>query len=105
YCDDIVVASKGLDQHIADLREVLTRLREANISLGPGKSFAGFPSAVVLGKQVDSFGTSTTEAKTDAIRKIHFPKTLLALESFIGLAGSMRHHVKGYASIMEPLES
>ncbi|KAI3540896.1 hypothetical protein CABS03_02268 [Colletotrichum abscissum] len=104
YCDDIVVASIGLDRHLADLDEVLTRLQDKNISLGPDKSFAGFPSAIVLGKVVDAFGMTTSEDKVRAIRALVFPKTLQALESFIGLAGSLRHHVPRYAAIAEPLE-
>ncbi|KJR84999.1 uncharacterized protein SPSK_10124 [Sporothrix schenckii 1099-18] len=44
YCDDLVVSDSSLDEHIANLRQVLRRLRQFNISMGPDKSFVGFPN-------------------------------------------------------------
>lgn len=104
YCDDIVVASIGLDEHIRDLRQMLQALSDANISLGPDKSFVAFPTAVVLGKLVDSFGLTTPAEKLKAIRDINFPTTLRSLEHFLGLGSSLRHFVPRYAVIAEPLE-
>ncbi|KAK1561610.1 uncharacterized protein LY79DRAFT_531089, partial [Colletotrichum navitas] len=70
YCNNTVVVLKGINKHIADLQEIFLRLREKNISSGPSKSYISFPSAIVLGKQADSFGMLTTEVKTRVITKI-----------------------------------
>ena len=37
YLDDIIVFSKGWQEHLERLRMVFTRLREANLRLGPHK--------------------------------------------------------------------
>ncbi|RYC55019.1 hypothetical protein CHU98_g11190 [Xylaria longipes] len=104
YCDDICVASKEFQEHYRDLYEVLSILRARNISIGPSKTFVGFPDVVVLGRLVDSFGLSTTKERLDALAKLTFPTTLKDLETFLGLTGYMRSNVPRYAEIAEPLE-
>jgi len=104
YCDDICVSSSSFDHHYRDLYDVLSLLRAKNISIGPSKTFVGFPNAVVLGRMVDSFGLSTTKERLAAIAKIQFPLSLKDLETFIGLAGYLRHNVPRYAQLLEPLE-
>ena len=37
YLDDIIVHARSFDQHLAHLRCVLERLREANLKLNPKK--------------------------------------------------------------------
>lgn len=58
YCDDIVASSQTFEEHIETISTLLNLLRSRNMSIGPSKSFAGFPNAVVLGRMVDAFGMS-----------------------------------------------
>ncbi|KAK3338823.1 hypothetical protein B0H65DRAFT_433798, partial [Neurospora tetraspora] len=58
-----------------------------NISIGTSKSFYVFPSAVILGRIVDSFGLITVKEKLKAIIKFIFFKTLKNFEIFIGQIG------------------
>ncbi|GAW26152.1 hypothetical protein SAMD00023353_2201730 [Rosellinia necatrix] len=104
YCDDICVASPEFQAHYQDLRQLLTLLRLRNISIGPSKSFVGFPNAVVLGRLVDSFGLSTTKQRLEAIAKLAFPTSLKDLETFLGMAGYLRNNIPRYAQLVEPLE-
>lgn len=71
-----------------------------NISIGPTKSFVGYPVNTVLGKIVDSLGVTTTEEKFAAVRNLEFLQNLKALEHFLGFAGSLRHNVPRYAMII-----
>ncbi|SPO06280.1 uncharacterized protein DNG_08969 [Cephalotrichum gorgonifer] len=80
YCDDVVVPSASAEEHLAQLRRGFTIFRQRNISLGPSKSYLGFPSTELLGKHVNAFGLSTPEQKLDAIRRIEFPASLRDLE-------------------------
>ncbi|KAF7561559.1 hypothetical protein G7046_g2573 [Stylonectria norvegica] len=79
YCDDIVIASVGIDQHLRDLEEVFQRLLARNISIGPTKTFAGFPVAIVLGKLVDALGLTTTAEKLAAQRKTQLQRAAKAM--------------------------
>ncbi|POS75391.1 hypothetical protein DHEL01_v206213 [Diaporthe helianthi] len=106
YSDDLVVPTDGtLEDHLRDVGQVFARLREANIAMGPKKSFFAAPTAVVLGRYVDSFGLSTTEERLQAVKSLEFPKSLKDLEHFIGLAGYMRHNVPRFAMKIAPLEA
>ncbi|KAK3339543.1 hypothetical protein B0H65DRAFT_433267, partial [Neurospora tetraspora] len=62
---------------------VLKKLKERNISIGPSKSFYAFPSIIILGRIIDSFGLITIKKKLKAITKLKFPKTLENLKIFI----------------------
>ncbi|KAJ2992809.1 hypothetical protein NUW58_g2043 [Xylaria curta] len=104
YCDDIVIASSTLEEHVRHLREVFTVFRDRNISIGPSKSYIAFPGTVVLGRIVDSFGMTTTAEKLEAIRRLKFPETLRDLEIFIGFTTWLRNSVPGYGIIVKPLQ-
>ena len=104
YCDDVVQADVTLQGHAESLRRLFTLLRQKNISMGPTKSFVGFPSALVLGRNVDSLSMTTTDERLNAIRKIQFPVNLKDLESWIGLAETLRDKIPRFAMIVEPLQ-
>ncbi|RYC62820.1 hypothetical protein CHU98_g3380 [Xylaria longipes] len=104
YCDDIVVASSTLQDHVQDLRKVFTIFRDRNISMGPSKSYIAFPNTVVLGRLVNSLGMTTTEEKLEAIQRLKFPQTLRDLEVFIGLTTWLRNSVPRYGILVKPLQ-
>lgn len=104
YMDDITVYSKSLDEHIRHLREVFRTLNKYNISLKPSKAYIGYPSAQLLGQRVDGFRMTRVEDKLKAITALEFPKTLRALERYLGMTGYLRHYVAYYAKIAQPLQ-
>ena len=104
YVDDIVVFSHSKEEHEAHLRAVFTVLRENNISIKPTKAFLGYPSVSLLGQKVDSLGLATSEEKLKAIAKLHFPRTLRQLETYLGLTGWLRDYIPHYAGISKPLQ-
>lgn len=103
YIDDIVVHSKGLVQHVQDLRQCLQTLRDNNITMGPKKSFIGYPNVRLLGQHVDGFGLSTLNERTQAITNLQTPSTLSQLEHFLGATGYIRHLIPFYAQVAGPL--
>jgi Reverse transcriptase (RNA-dependent DNA polymerase) len=104
YIDDMIIFSDTLEDHLEHLDRVLNRLRELNICLSPTKAFIGFPSVIMLGVRVDSFGLTTPEEKLKAIANLEFPRTLQQLETYLGLTGWMRQYIERYAQIPEPLQ-
>jgi hypothetical protein len=103
YIDDIIVASKTFQDHVAQLEALFTKMENANLALNPRKCSIGFKKIQLLGHIVDQFGIYTVEAKTAAIRNMSFPRTLAELEYFLGLTGYYRQFVPFYALRAAPL--
>jgi len=103
YIDDIIVASRTFEDHLAHLGALFAKMEAANLALNPRKCSIGFKKIQLLGHIVDQFGIYTVEAKTAAIRNMSFPSTLAELEYFLGLTGYYRQFVPFYALRAAPL--
>ena len=104
YVDDVVIASKTLDEHVEHLYKVFALFLEKGISVKLIKFYVGYPSVKLLGQRVDSLGLSTAEEKLEAILKLEFPLTLSALETYLGLIGYLRNYIPRYAQVLQPLQ-
>ena len=104
YQDDVVIFSKSLQEHVSHLRHIFGLMKTHNITLAPHKSFIGYPSVKLLGQRVDAFGMATAEDKLKAIQNLSFPRSLKDLETYIGMTGYLRQYIKGYSSIVKPLQ-
>jgi hypothetical protein len=104
YIDDILIASKTLEEHEKHLDEVFQDLENLRVCLAPEKAYIGYPSVKLLGQRVDGLGMSTTDEKLKALVDLKFPTTLSQLETYLGMAGYLRNYVSRFAQIVEPLE-
>lgn len=103
YMDDIVVFSPTFEQHLVDLRQVLERLKQANLKLKPSKCFFARRTISYLGHTVTSEGIHVDPEKIEAVRSYPAPRNLKDLRSFLGMTGYYRRFVESYASIASPL--
>jgi hypothetical protein len=67
YVDDIVVASKNEEDHIADLIETFARMREARLCLNLEKCIFGVSLGKILGYLVSHRGIEANPTKVKAI--------------------------------------
>ena len=67
YVDDIVVASKKKEDHLADLAETFTNMREARLRLNPEKCVFGVHQGKILGYLVSHRGIEANPTKIQAI--------------------------------------
>ena len=104
YVDDIVIFSTSLEEHLRHLNLVFQALTDMNICLAPRKAYLGYPSVQLLGQRVDALGLATAEDKLAAIRNIEFPRTLAALERYLGMTGYLKQYVPYYSAIIKPLQ-
>ena len=104
YVDDIVVASRTLEEHLWHLDQVFKTLTQAGICIKPTKAFIGYPSIELLGEHVDSMGLTTSEEKIRAISMLTFPDSLRKLETYLGLTCWLRKYVRMYAGVSKPLQ-
>ncbi|KAL5961288.1 hypothetical protein TSMEX_010978, partial [Taenia solium] len=65
YLDDILVFGRDIQEHNANLKLVLDRLRDAGLTLNPKKCHFLQRSVTFLGHTVSSNGMAVTEDRTN----------------------------------------
>ena len=103
YLNDIIVFSSTWEEHLARLREVFERLRQAKLKLGAAKCTFAAKEVSYLSHRVTEEGLLPDPSLLAAIRDIPPPTTATEVRSFLGLAGYYRRYVKGFAAIATPL--
>jgi ribonuclease HI len=93
YVDDIVVTSKNKEDHLADLAETFTNMRDARLRLNPKKCVFGVGQGKILGYLVSHRGIKANPTKIQAIINMTPPQStryvqrltcrLVALNRFI----------------------
>lgn len=103
FLDDLIVFSKTLEEHEARLIKVLNRLKEYGLKLSPEKCKFFQSSVRYLGHVVSERGVETDPEKIAALRTWPVPHRLKELRAFLGFCGYYRKFIKGYSSIVKPL--
>ncbi|KAE8240474.1 hypothetical protein A4X13_0g7789 [Tilletia indica] len=103
YIDDIVVASRTMDEHVTALETLLSRAEAIGLNFSPAKCTFGVPSLVLLGRKVSGAGLAVWKDRASAVTELRPPKTLRELYHVLGLFGYYRPFIPDYAAIAEPL--
>ena len=86
YLNDIIVYSKTFEAHFDNLRDILQRLKEANLKLNQKKCCVFCTKVSFLGHQVSHEGISTDPEKVQTVRDWPRPRNVKELRLFVGLA-------------------
>nr|AAM08865.1 Putative retroelement [Oryza sativa Japonica Group] len=89
YVDDVVVKSKEIENHIANLRKVFERTRKYGLKMNPTKCAFGVSARQFLGFLVHERGIEVTQRSINAIKKIQPPEDKKKLQELIG---KLRHY-------------
>ena len=99
-----VLFSTTFEQHLALLRDVLIKLRAANLKLKPSKCQLFQRSVVFLGHEVSANGVRPDPTNTEKVATWRTPKNVSEVRSFLGLASYYRKFCKDFATVAEPLQ-
>lgn len=103
YLDDVIIFSDTLEQHLTDLRAVLTRFMDIGIVLNPEKCEFFKSNIEFLGYNLTSKGLGPTEEKLKKIREWVLPKSEQQLRSFLGFANYYHDLLKSFSRLAKPL--
>ncbi|WMV45916.1 hypothetical protein MTR67_039301, partial [Solanum verrucosum] len=93
FIDDILIYSRGEEEHKGHLRVVLQRLREEKLYAKYEKCEFWLQEVAFLGHVVSGDGIKVDPKKTDVIRNWPRPLTPSDIRSFLGLASYYRRFV------------
>ena len=103
YIDDILIHTKTWEEHLQRVREVFTRLENANLTARPTKCFIGYDEVEFLGHIVGNGIVKPKPDKVNAIQQAQRPTTKTQVRSFLGLVGYYRKFIPNFAAVAVPL--
>ena len=103
YMDDVILYSPIFESHLTHIREVLGRLRNAQLMLHPKKCSIAVKQVNFLGHILQPDGISPNTDKLEAIRNYPVPQKVTHVRAFLGLSGFYRRFISKYSIIAKPL--
>ncbi|GFT76149.1 retrovirus-related Pol polyprotein from transposon 412 [Trichonephila clavipes] len=103
YLDDVIIGGRTFEEHLQNIRKVLSKLRDANLKLNPSKCKFFQKEVNYLGHIISAEGVRTDPEKVSAVKNWKRPENLRELRSFLGLCTYYRKFVKGFSNIARPL--
>ena len=106
YLDDIICASRTIEDHMRDLAELFSRLRLHRLKANLAKCKFFVTECTFLGFHLDQNGVRPGLEKTRVIEQAPPPENIKGIQSWLGLCNYFSSHVKGYrykASVLSNL--
>ena len=114
YLDNIIIYSRSDSpevtdedkaKHLNDVREVILKLKDANLYLRPNKCSFAVTRIDLLGFIASWHGISANPAKLKAIHDWKPPTNIKGIQSFLGFANFYRRFIKDFSKISRPLSN
>lgn len=99
FLDDILVYSRTWSEHLQVLRQLLLRLRDANLTARPSKCSFCYPKLECLGHMVSNGRLEPNPDKITSIKNAPRPETKRQVKSFLGLIGFYRRFVPNFSHV------
>ena len=103
FLDDILVLGTSFENHLQNLSEVLTRMREYGLKLKPKKCLIFKKEVEFLGRIGSGNKLAMSAQNTQVIMDWPKPTCSKDVEKFMGLANYHRAFVKDFSKLAEPL--
>jgi hypothetical protein len=93
YVNDIVVASKSKEDHLADLAETFANMRDARLRLNPKKCVFGVRQGKILGYLVSHPGIEANPTKIQAIINMTPPQSARDVQRLTGRLAALNRFI------------
>jgi hypothetical protein len=93
YVDDIVVASKNKEDHLADLAETFANMRDTRLRLNPEKCVFGVRQGNILGYLVSHRGIEVNPTKIQAIINMTPPQSTRDVQRLTGRLADLNRFI------------
>ena len=103
YIDDILVASKNVEEHQAHLRQLFHRLQAHGLVVNVAKCQFGRQTIDFLGHQITERGAFPLPDKVKAILDFAKPSTQRGLHEFVGMVNFYHRFIPAAAQLLAPL--
>ena len=103
FVDDVIEHTETWQGHLTILRNLLTRLRKAHLTVKPSKCMFGFTSVAFLGHVVGDSILMPSPDKLIQIQCCPRPTTKKQVRSFLGLVGYYQKFIPNFSAIACPL--
>jgi len=103
YLDNILIYSDNIAQHQSHVKEILKRLRKAELYTKVEKCEFHSDSIEYLGYVLSPSGLTMSDTKVKTIQKWPEPKKVKDIQSFLGFANFYRYLIFNYSDIVIPL--
>ena len=103
YIDDIIIFSRDLVTHMANLQGFLARCLELHLKINLKKCTFLKTSVIYLGHVVSDVGILPNPAKIEVVKNHPTPRTKKQVQSFMGLINYYRRFIKNIAHLSAPL--
>lgn len=103
YLDDVAIYSSSWSEHMQHLRVVLTRLREAGLTVKAPKCQLAQAEVIYLGHIIGQGRLRPSELKVAAIRDFPQPRSKTDIRSFLGVAGYYQRYIPRYSELASAL--
>ena len=103
FVDDIIAFDMDINSHLATLRDLFERVRQANIKLKPSKVKIGFEEVQYLGQIVGAGKVRPTDENVEKIVNAPVPRTKKGVRSLCGMINWLRKFIPNAAKLLKPL--
>ena len=102
YIDDIVVKSKIVSKHMANIRNIFEILRKHKLRLNASKCSFGVGSSKFLGYMVTHQGIEVNPDQIKAINSLQLPRNLKEVQKLTGMTAALNRFIFQSANRCKP---
>lgn len=103
YIDDILLASKDINEHLEHLNILFSRLNEYGVTINVSKCIFGAKELDFLSHKISANGITPSKEKVKAITDFPTPKEIKEIQRFLGMVNYYHRFIPNLAQILLPI--